>query len=34
MLAPFPGAALTAGMTAAGWRFAARARTRRSMSRP
>jgi len=26
MLAPFPGAALTAGMTAAGWRFAARAR--------
>ena len=28
MLAPFVGAALTAGMTAAGWRFAARARTR------
>jgi hypothetical protein len=25
MLASFPGAALTAGMTAAGWRFAARA---------
>jgi len=26
MLAPFPDAALTAGMTAAGWRFAARVR--------